>query len=85
MTSPSLRLPLAALPAVIGPGLWSYWFVAVLTGLVLLAVDAGLGIPGRALKIEFEFIETWREMLKLKASGKARHIDDVTHSYRSQD
>ena len=27
-------LPLAALPAVIGPGLWSYWFVAVLTELV---------------------------------------------------
>ena len=43
------------------------------------------GTPNPALNIEFEFIATWREMLKLKASGKARHIDDATHNYQSQD
>ena len=32
------------------------------------------GTPNPKLVMEFEYLETWREMLALKRQGKARHL-----------
>ncbi|MFG0316262.1 MAG: DUF58 domain-containing protein [Planctomycetota bacterium JB042] len=48
----SLGLPLAALPAIVDARLWSVWCAFVVAAALLLAVDAVLAPPARAVEVD---------------------------------